>query len=264
MIDIHAHILPNVDDGPIDLEESLEMVRAGWEEGIRAIIATPHLLTAPTQELTDRFAEAFRILEERISSDGPPVNLLLGSEVYLQPEMGKIQDFPSLTLNGTGKYLLIEFPMQGIPEGAEQVIFDLIMAGVIPIVAHPERNLSVLRDESVLESMVWAGALCQANAGSLEGEFGRQVKRTALSLLKREMIHFIGSDAHDAADRPVSLRKAVESAAEVIGQERALALVTANPAKVLMGYPLPTRDLLPTKPQERGLLRKVWRGVTGK
>lgn len=264
MIDIHAHILPDVDDGPIDLEESLEMARAGWSEGIRTIIATPHLMTMPSQELVDRFAEVFGSLQERISADGPPVHLLLGSEIYFQPEMDKVKDFPGLTLNGTGKHLLMEFPMQGIPEGAEQVLTNLIMGGLIPIVAHPERNLSVLRDESILESIVRGGALIQVNAGSIEGEFGKQVKKTALSLLKREMVHFIGSDAHDAANRPVSLRKAVESAAEVIGREKALDLVTRNPAKILMGYPLPTRGLLPTQSQESGLLRKVWRGVTGK
>jgi len=154
--------------------------------------------------------------------------------------------------------------MQGIPKGAEQVLFNLIMGGIIPIVAHPERNFSVLRDESVLESIVRGGSLIQVNAGSLVGEFGKQVRKTAISLLKREMIHFIGSDAHDAADRPVSLRKAVESAAEVIGREKALALVTGNPAKILMGYPLPTTGLQPAKAQEKNLLRKVWRGMTKK
>jgi len=264
MIDLHAHILPAVDDGSADIEESLAMVRMGWEEGIRTICATPHLLEAPNRELIDLFASSFQDLKERVLADGPPVNLVLGSEVYFQPEIERVLAFPRLTLNGTGKYLLMEFPMQGIPPGAEKIVFNLIMGGIIPIVAHPERNFSVLRNEAALEPIVHTGALIQMNAGSLEGQFGKQVKKTALSLLKKGLVHLIGSDAHNAADRPVSLRRAVESAAQAVGQEEAQLLVTANPERVLAGEPLLINRLLPPEPLGAGFLRKMWRGMVGK
>ncbi len=264
MTDLHAHILPNLDDGPATMEESLAMVRKGWEEGIDTICATPHLMEEPSQEAVDRFTHSFQSFQEQISSHGPPVNLALGSEVYFQTGLEKILGFPGLTLNGTGKYLLIELPMQEIPRGAEQIIFSLVMAGMIPILAHPERNFSVLKDEALLEPIVRAGALIQVNAGSLEGQFGRQVKKTTLSLLKKGLVQLIGSDAHSAASRPVRLTGAVENAAQVVGQEMAQLMVTDYPQRILAGQPLPSNRPLPSEASRRTLLGKVWRGMTRK
>jgi len=264
MIDLHAHLLPAVDDGPMDIEESVAMVRKGWEEGISTICVTPHLLGVPNQELVDFLVTSFESFKERILADGPPVKLVFGSEIYFQPEIEKVLAFPCLTLNGTGKYLLVEFPMQGIPPGAEKMSFRLITHGIVPIVAHPERSSSVLRNESTLYPFIRSGALIQVNAGSLEGKFGKQVKKTALSLLKRGLVHFIGSDAHNSTDRPVSLRRAVETAAQVIGHEQAQLLVTANPEIILEGKPFPTKRLLPSEREEIGLWGKVWREITGK
>jgi protein-tyrosine phosphatase len=188
----------------------------------------------------------------------------LGSEVYFQSGLEKILDFPRLTLNGMGKYLLIELPMQEIPPGAERVIFNLIMAGIIPIVAHPERNFSVLKNEANLQPIIRAGALIQVNAGSLEGQFGRGPKRTALSLLGKGLVQLIGSDAHNATNRPVELAGAVENAARVVGQEKARLMVTAYPERILAGEPLPPDHPLPAEPSRDNLLHKVWRGITGK
>lgn len=264
MIDLHTHILPDVDDGPVGLEESMDMIRGGWEEGVRTICATPHLLETPNRERIDLFVSSFQNLKERVQADGPSINLILGSEIYFQPEMEKILAFPRLTLNGMGKYLLMEFPMQTIPPGAEKIIFNLVIGGIVPIVAHPERNFSVLRNEAILNPIVHSGALLQVNAGSLEGQFGKPVKKTALSLLRKGLVQIIGSDAHNAADRPVSLQKAVEIAAQVIGQEQARLLVTVNPQKILAGEPLLTNRLPSPQPPENGFLHKVWRDITGK
>jgi protein-tyrosine phosphatase len=178
--------------------------------------------------------------------------------------MEKILAFPRLTLNGTGKYLLLEFPMQGIPPGAEKIIFGLVMGGVIPIVAHPERNFSVLKDETVLQPIIRMGTLIQVNAGSLEGQFGRQVKKTALSLLKRGLVQLVGSDAHNALDRSIELRGAVESAAQVVGSDIAQLLVTTNPERILAGEALSSHRPLPPEPPRDRFLHKVWRGMTGK
>jgi protein-tyrosine phosphatase len=264
MIDLHAHILPEVDDGPADMDGSLKMVRMGWADGIHTICATPHLLEAPNERCLDLFFNSYQLLRERIAAEGLPVNLVLGAEVYFQADMERVLSFPRLSLNGTGKYLLVEFPMHVIPPGAEKIIFNLIMGGIVPIIAHPERNISVLRDEAVLTPFMHSGALIQVNAGSIEGHFGRGVKKTAFSLLRKGLVHLIGSDAHDAGDRPVRLRAAVECAADIIGQESAQLLVTVNPERILAGEPpLSIRTPAP-EIEERRLLHKVWRGITGK
>jgi len=264
MIDLHAHILPAVDDGPADLEESLDMIREAAEDGIGTICATPHLLEKPSLRQLKLFEERFSELVQAIEKERLPVRLVLGAEVYFQPDMEPMPEHIALTINGTGRYLLYEFPMQGIPHGAEQIIFRLVINGTIPILAHPERNLSVLSDETVLEPLLHSGTLLQINAGSLEGRFGRRVKKCALSLLKKGMVHFIGSDAHNAVDRPVRLSSAVSLAAESIGSQAARALVNAHPRCVLEGKPLPEPALSMPREESESLLGKIWRGFTGK
>jgi len=276
MIDLHAHILPDVDDGPADTEESLAMVRMAARDGIGTICATPHLMERPGRQRIELFETRFSELDEAIRQEELPVRLVLGAEIYFQPDLERFQDYPALTVNGTGRYLLCEFPMQGIPPGADRVIFQVIMNGIIPILAHPERNLSVLRDETVLEPMLHSGALLQINAGSLEGQFGRRVKKCALSLLKKGTVHFIGSDAHNASSRPVRLSPAVDIAAQVVGPRVARALVDDHPRCVLMGQALPEsvvfapRDEAGSLPENlpenlsESLLGKIWKGFTGK
>jgi protein-tyrosine phosphatase len=264
MIDLHAHILPAVDDGPADLEESLDMVREAAEDGIETICAAPHLMERPSRGQIELFEERFSELAQAIEKEGLPVRLVLGTEIYFQPELERSADFPALTINGTGRYLLYEFSMQGIPPGAEQIIFQTVMHGTIPILAHPERNLSVLGDETVLEPLLHSGTLLQVNAGSLEGQFGRRVRKCALSLLKKGTVHFIGSDAHNATDRPVRLSPAVDIAAEVVGPQAAQALVDDHPRCVLDGRPLPELALSLPRDGSGSLLGKIWRGFTGK
>ena len=178
--------------------------------------------------------------------------------------MARLPDLSALTINGTGRYLLFEFPMQGIPPGAEQVIFQLVLNETIPVLAHPERNLSVLGNETVLEPLLRSGTLLQVNAGSLEGRFGRRVRKCALSLLKKGIVHFIGSDAHNASDRPVRLSPAVSIAAEAVGPQAARVLVEEHPRCVIEGRPLPEPAFSIPRNGPESLLGKIWRGFTGK
>jgi protein-tyrosine phosphatase len=264
MIDLHAHILPDVDDGPVDIEESLDMIRMGHEDGIDTICTTPHLLGKPSLDRMDIFRERFELLLERVQAAGLPVDLYLGAEIYFQQDMEIIRELPLLSLNGTGKYLLMEFPMQGIPPEADKTVFRLVMSGIIPIIAHPERNLSVLKDDDIMDIFVRAGALLQVNASSLEGRFGRRVKKCAISLLKKGLVHLIASDAHNATDRPIRLRAGVECASQIIGRRQAELLVSDHPRRILSGNPLPSGGLAPAAAAGGRLLQKVWRDITGR
>jgi protein-tyrosine phosphatase len=246
------------------MEEALDMIRAGAQDGIDTICATPHLLEKPTRQRIQFFQERFSSLADEVRAMKLPVRLVLGAEIYFQPDMEPMLDYPALTVNGTGRYLLCEFPMQSIPPNADQTIFHLVMNGTIPILAHPERNLSVLKDETVLEPMLRCGALLQINAGSLEGQFGRRVKKSALSLLSKGMVHFIGSDAHSAVKRPVRLSSAVEIAAQTIGPQGAHVLVDDHPRYALMGEPLPSPMLSISRNEPESLFGKIWKGFTGK
>ncbi len=196
MIDTHIHILPGVDDGSETMEETIALARVLVQEGVRAAIATPHYNDEypryPAAEIQARVYEVQQVLERR----GIPLRLFPGHEVLIKP--GLVEDIQSgrvATLNGS-RYLLLElWPTSWLPE-TERVIFELRAAGIVPVLAHVERYQAIQRDPQKLASLLSQGVLAQITAGSLVGMQGRTAQRSAETLLKKGLIHCIGSDAH--------------------------------------------------------------------
>lgn len=238
MIDIHTHILPGMDDGPATIAESLELMRRVRDSGTKTVAATPHVLNRFDAVQNDVILQNYGNFKEILESELPDLTVLPGSEIYFQPNLSDIVHLESATLNGTGRYLLTEFPFMDIPRGFERELTGLVRAGIIPIVAHPERNGLVINQPALVGKMVEAGALIQLNAGSLTGAFGRTVKKVAHCLLKRGWVHFIASDTHGLNHRGPDLQAAVDAAAEVIGAANASRLVRDNPECVICGLPL--------------------------
>jgi protein-tyrosine phosphatase len=244
MIDIHAHILPDLDDGPATVEEALALARAAWDTGTRTIVATPHVLNrlnlANNTQILQRYKEFKHLLETEL----PGLNLYLGSEIYFQPHLSDLIYYEASTINGTRRYMLVEFPLGDIPRGFERELFALQEAEVIPVIAHPERNAILMNRPSLVGKVIDAGALVQLNAGSLTGQFGGPVKKLAHYLLKKGWVHVIASDAHDMRHRRPDLQKAVAAATEVIGAAAASRLVQDNPQMIVNGDPWPGRLVL--------------------
>jgi protein-tyrosine phosphatase len=254
MIDIHSHIMPGIDDGAADLSASLAMGRLAEQDGVRTIIATPHNQQAPSSVSRDAYLSGVRWLQAQFTAQGVGIELMPGVEVYLDPEVPKLVERGSVFgLNGS-RYLLVEFPLNQYPFYAPEVIFKLFLTGVVPVIAHPERNSDIARDPSLLMPLVENGCLVQLTAASLMGVFGREIKRAAIALLEGQYVHIIATDSHSSGQRGPLLSPAVAVASEVVGAEAALAMVTSTPAAVIAN-----RDIEVPRPLPRKAKRSFFR-----
>lgn len=258
MIDLHNHILYGQDDGAETLEESIRMCRVGYQDGIRTIVATPHLL--PEIYPNDRSTILFNVLElnnalEKLrvqssefrgkdsdasthsrSDASDPFEILPGADVQFSSDLlQRLGKEEIVTVNDQGRYLMIEFASQGIPYQAEEALFQLMSNGIIPIISHPERNMEIGRRPQRYYEMIRMGCLGQVTAMSLTGEFGPGIKRSAEKLLRKRLIHFIASDAHSPDRRPPILSAGVKAAEKIVGKEEARKMVTEYPKAVIEG-----------------------------
>jgi protein-tyrosine phosphatase len=233
VIDLHTHLLPGVDDGAGTLAEAVAMARLAAADGVTTIVATPH--RNPWSYRADR-ADAERRLEEvrrACQCEGIAVRLLLGGESYIAPDLPEqLETGLALTINGS-RYLLIEWPLAEYPPYSDQVIFELQVRGIIPVVAHAERYRFVQRDPQGLARQVERGVLAQVTASSLLGEFGPRVRRASEDLLTRGLAHLIASDSHGPERRAPVLSRARARAAELVGEGRARALVEDVPRAII-------------------------------
>jgi protein-tyrosine phosphatase len=243
MIDIHCHILPDVDDGAVNLAESIKMAKIAHADGIAKIVATPHIsgLSINRQFLVIFHALLSRFLKEQFI----PVDIVLGGEVSVYLDSS---EFNLHTINGT-QYILIELPASHLPKNTAEILFNLIVNGHYPIIAHPERNRSILEEPDKLFNLLTQQVLIQITAGSITGMFGPDSRACARFLLRKGLVSFIASDAHDAANRRPVLSEGLEAAGKIIGKDNALKLVTENPEAMLAGKPI-TRDRQSNSPDQ--------------
>ena len=226
MIDIHAHILPGVDDGPDTMGEAVKIAQKAASDGVRCIVATPHMLEAPSVRRIETITHQAAILEREILSRNLDLVIKVSAEFFISP------DFPvymkscgQLAISGEKKYVLVELPMYQVPEYTDTVIFQLGLDNYTPIIAHPERNMEIQQDPQILDRFIQRGALAQLNAGSLTGQYGRRAKKAAQKLLRQNLIHMMGSDIHLCPDGPYPLLKGLRAAAKIVGREKAKQLV---------------------------------------
>ncbi|HOG45490.1 MAG TPA: capsular biosynthesis protein [Anaerolineae bacterium] len=248
LTDLHCHILPDVDDGPADLAGALGLARAALDDGIATVAATPHNLMwrrgLSCATLEARVAELQRCLEEH----GLSLRVVPGAETALITALPQQIDAGQAAPLNHSRYLLVEPPPWGPPPPLQDLIFQVQVRGLVPILAHPERNDALARRLDLLQSLVERGTLVQITAGSLEGAFGQAPQEAAWRMLAAGLVHVIATDAHDTSRRPPRLSKAEALAATVIGAERAHALVAANPAAILNDQQL---ELEPPPPPQK-------------
>src|SRR5579864_8389612 len=191
MIDTHLHILPGLDDGPETVQESLALARVLVEEGIHTAIATPHYNDEFPQRSAAEIRERVNDFQQVLDHQSIPLRLFAGHEALLKP--GLVEDIQTgrlATLNGS-RYLLLELWYSSWLPETERVIFELRAAGIVPIIAHPERYHAIQQNPDRLTALLRQGALAQLMAGSLTGIQGNITRRTAETLLKKRLIHCI-------------------------------------------------------------------------
>lgn len=236
MIDIHHHLLFGLDDGPKTIEVSLAMAEMSIANGVTHIVSTPH---ASNQFRFDpvRNRERLAMLTSRL---GGRITIGLGCDFHLTYD--NIEDAIAHTdkysINGKN-YLLVEFSNHQIPANISDVFFRMGLAGLIPIITHPERNPVIVGSPERLAEWIRAGCYVQITAASLTGRFGKTAERMSHNLLRQNWVHFLATDAHDVTLRPPRLREAFDLVASRYGQETAERLCIHNPHAAFFGEPMP-------------------------
>jgi len=253
MIDLHCHLLPEVDDGPRTLEESIAMARAAYQDGVRTVVVTPHALdweqAHPGQDARQVLDEQVRSLEQALHQADIPLSLVAGMEVHFDLDLeARLKDGRARPL-GQGPYVLVELPFLQYSLYLERVVFQLQLQGWKPVLAHAERYVYFQENPDLLAPLVERGVLVQVTVDCLLGETGPAARETAQRLLRRGLAHCLASDGHTAGGpRPPLLSTGVQAAARIIGLQRARAMVTDVPEHILAGKPLDA-------PLEAALLR---------
>jgi len=243
MIDLHCHILPGLDDGARSWDEALQMARMAVEDGIEGIVCTPHWSPEIYENDRDRILATLQIFEQKLADNDIPLHLYPGSELRLDSRLPDlVQSKQLLSLNDTGRYVLIELPHLHIPKTVDEFFWRLQVSGLTPILAHPERNLFLHRHVKRFYKWAEAGVLIQITAASLEGRFGDPVRNLATLLLKLNLVQVIATDAHDLRFRSPNLSRALEIAARRVGDKKAERLVKKNPRQIINAEPVVGED----------------------
>ena len=239
MIDIHHHLLAGLDDGASSPEMSLAMARMAVEDGITHVVCTPHANAHYEYEpavIQAKIAELTNVLER----EGIALTLGRGSDFHLTFDNVQTakSDPPRYSVNGLG-YLLVEIPDYGLPQGLTETFYQLQLAGMTPILTHPERNPTLQANPAKMADWMRGGVLIQVTAGSVLGHMGKTARKMAHTLLRNRWVHFIATDAHNTTSRPPKMREAFEEIADRYDPEYAHLICVTNPLCVFQGRPLP-------------------------
>lgn len=210
MIDIHSHILNNIDDGSKDIEMSINMLKKAELSGTTDIIATPHFMRGRFEVEYNEVLNRVENLKKISRDNNIDINIYAGQEVYYSRNILEYYSDKMIgTINNT-RYMLIELPM--LEFDINEVInniYELQIRGITPIIAHPERYKIFIKKPSMINMLIKEGMLFQLNAGSITGAFGKDVKKTAAKYLENNIYSVIGSDAHRDRGRDTDMREAL-------------------------------------------------------
>ena len=235
MIDLHSHILPELDDGSQSLQESLAMARMAVNSGVTAMAATPHCADSGALEVY----EAWNLLRRALKENGIPLKLFPGMEIYgTEDTLQLLKDGKLFTLNGS-RYPLVEFSFHSDGERETRILHSLCKTGLRPIVAHPERYYYVQYDPEFLNRWHRMGCLMQVNRGSLLGRFGSRIQMLAEELVSRNFAAVVASDAHSPRVRTPWMTDVRDLLAREYSPVCARTLLLQNPIRILKDEPIP-------------------------
>jgi protein-tyrosine phosphatase len=244
MIDLHCHILPDMDDGPRSWAGSLAMARIAVKDGIRVIVASPHLFRqkkVDLQALNEKAAifQRVRQFQEKLEAEEIPLEILPGCDCPLSLEaLELLAEDRVMTINDGKRYLLLEMPDISIPPATPDICFQLQSQGITPVITHPERHMVFQANPERLLRFLDLGCLVQMTAGSLTGTFGRRVAKVSQDMVKKGYIQLLATDAHSTGGRRPVLSQAVAQLMRLLGKDAALAMVTAIPERIIRGAPV--------------------------
>ena len=245
MIDLHCHILPEVDDGPKSLDEALEAVQYAYNHGTRTIIATPHVFHPQGFNSQHNAVQIFESLKAMVATQIPQMKLLLGAEVYFGPEYRErilhLDDCKEpLTLNGS-RYMLVEFDRQVLLHDVLEILHELKVRGYVAIVAHLEMYTNLIKDLNAAQEIKKAGGLIQITASSIANTQNTNLFNYTREILLAGLIDFIASDGHGMRYRRPYLDAAYQKVQKMSNKATAEALFAANAAIVIENANFPSQ-----------------------
>lgn len=236
MIDLHCHMLPGIDDGPKTIEQSLEMARFAVANGTRRCVLTPHIQPGCYDNERDSIRRVFEDFQNRLAAENIPLEIGMAAEVRVCAELPMMimQDkIPFLGRWQGMNLILLEFPHDHVPIGVDKLIDWLIQHDILPLIAHPERNQSIMRQPEKIAPFLNKGCLLQITAGSVTGSFGEVSQKRALEFIQQDKATLIATDAHNLHKRLPTLQAARDMLTPIIGPSKAHALFSGN-AEVML------------------------------
>ncbi|MGH8051496.1 MAG: tyrosine-protein phosphatase [Arenimonas sp.] len=247
MIDLHCHILPGIDDGAPTLDVALAMARAAVNDGIKIVACTPHIYPGLYDNSKTIIAEAIAEFELELKRHDIPLTLTIGADTHLAPDLLQgIQQGRIPTL-GHSRFLLLEPPHHVAPPRFEEAVFQLLAAGIVPVITHPERLTWIETHYPKMAALVDAGAWMQITSGSLTGRFGRRPKYWAERMVDERLVHILATDSHHIDKRPPFLAEGRDAAAQRCGEAEAFNMVDVRPRAILADLPQGQIPALPER-----------------
>lgn len=249
MVDIHTHILWAVDDGPESFEQSIELIKQAVQEGITEIIVTSHSWHPLYNVSPEKVTEQLLILQEVIKVNNLPLTLHAGHEVRIGSNIIDSIKTKKIHTLANSNYLLLELPSDNVPYYTIPLIRELLSEGIIPIIAHPERNKAIVERPELLARLINEGAVAQITAGSLAGHFGRKIQSVSLDFVKANLVHTYGSDVHHIVKRPFLYNEGLEYL-EKKKESEAIEILLDNNERILKNKPMLIQEpekIQPTK-----------------
>ncbi len=237
MYDLHCHLLPGIDDGPPDLSTSLTMARMAVADGITDVACTPHIYPGLYENDAAGIRKAISAMRQTLASEGIALTLHEGADVHLAPALVRdIRADRIPTLAGS-RYLLLEPPHHVAPPRFEESVFELMAAGIVPVITHPERLSWIEQHYEVFIRLSTRGAWMQITSGALTGRFGKRPRYWADRLVSEGHAMLLATDAHDPRRRPPLLTEGGEAAARLVGSQEATHMIVTRPAGIVANAP---------------------------
>lgn len=236
MFDVHCHILPMVDDGSSSIEESLNMIKIAYEDGIRGIVATPHQNHPIDFKPKYTVEKSYEIIKDKINNIYPDFELVLGHELYVTNDFINMlkNEAKNFVINNTN-YILVEFDRDVTFEFISETVHELLVAGLKPILAHVEMYEILAKSPKFVYMLRNQGAYIQLTGSSIVGKRGKQLKNFCIELLKKGAVDFIVTDAHGTTRRKPVLSESYSMVVDLIGKEKADEIYIQNPKMLILG-----------------------------
>ena len=238
MIDLHSHIVFDVDDGPKSIDDSRALLEETYAQGVRTIVSTSHRRKGMFETPEDKIAANFKAVQDLAQDIAPDLRILYGAEIYYTSDiLDKLENNLIPKLNDT-RYALIEFSMNTPYREIHNALTNVLMLGITPVIAHIERYDALENNEKRVKELINMGCYTQVNSSSilkpkLFGDTYKFMKKRARYFLEKDLVHIVASDMHNLDSRPPYMKEAYEIVSKKYGLDKARELFMLNPEKII-------------------------------